>query len=92
LPFVSLGLVAAGVALARDRSRALVRASLGIIAGMVLLAAGLAGLVLLLSSRPTAWSVLWTALTSMFVLVVVELLSAPQMAPTEGATPPAPVP
>jgi hypothetical protein len=42
LPFVSLALVAAGVALARDRWRALMRGALGITASMVLLGAGLA--------------------------------------------------
>jgi hypothetical protein len=42
LPFVSLGLIAAGVLLARDRWRALLRAALGVTLGMVVLGAGLA--------------------------------------------------
>ena len=42
LPFVSLGLIAAGVLLARDRWRALVRGALGVTAAMVLLGVGLA--------------------------------------------------
>jgi hypothetical protein len=42
LPFVSLGLIAAGVLLARDRWRALVRGALGVTIAMVLLGVGLA--------------------------------------------------
>ncbi len=42
LPFVSLALIAAGVLLARDRWRALVRGALGLTAAMVLLGVGLA--------------------------------------------------
>ena len=42
LPFVSLALIAAGVLLARDRWRALLRGALGVTAAMVLLGVGLA--------------------------------------------------
>jgi hypothetical protein len=42
LPFVTLGLIAAGVLLARDRWRALMVGALGVTAGMVLLGVGLA--------------------------------------------------
>ena len=42
LPFVSLGLIAAGVLLARDRWRALVRGALGVTMAMVLLGVALA--------------------------------------------------
>ncbi|WP_432479935.1 hypothetical protein [Nocardioides sp. GXQ0305] len=42
LPFVSLGLIAAGVLLARDRWRALMRGALGVTVGMVVLGIALA--------------------------------------------------
>jgi hypothetical protein len=42
LPFVSLGLIAAGVLLARDRWRALMRGALGVTLAMVVLGIGLA--------------------------------------------------
>lgn len=42
LPFIAVGLFAAGVYVARDRRRALLRGSLGVVAAMVLLGAGLA--------------------------------------------------
>ena len=42
LPFVSVGLIAAGVLLARDRWRALLRGALGVTIAMVLLGVGLA--------------------------------------------------
>jgi hypothetical protein len=42
LPFLAVGLFAGGVYLARDRRRALLRGSLGVVAAMVVLGAGLA--------------------------------------------------
>ncbi|MCE5975292.1 hypothetical protein LZA78_17750, partial [Sinirhodobacter sp. WL0062] len=42
LPFIAVGLFAAGVYAARNRRRALLRGSLGVVAAMVVLGAGLA--------------------------------------------------